>query len=275
MHIGPGSSGAPPSDLQNRHHEHFVQFYAQDDVLLQSLQRIVGGALGSGGSAVVVATEAHRRGLAKRLKWCGIDLQLAQACGRYREADAETVLASLEGDHPPLYFQELLHNAVFGTDGPAPGEQADLFVFGEVVGLMWERNRVREAVRLEQVWNRFRETRKFTLLCAYPVKHFHALEDLPPFSEVCAAHTAIVSDDVRMGIVSEWRPHGQPAQWTLLYQSAMLEPDQHRSFKKIETAEAAILTELEKTANDFPDQRSLVDALARLLILKRNRLSPD
>ncbi|HEX4488437.1 MAG TPA: MEDS domain-containing protein [Terriglobales bacterium] len=269
----PSLSGSPSPERQHQTRDHLVQFYCEDDQLLASLQRVVGGALGSGDSAVVVATEEHRRGLAKRLKWCGIDLQFAQACGRYYEVDAATVLESLEGHHTPLDFQELLQNTVFRPDCPVPVDNAGMLVFGEVVGLMWERNRRQEAVRLEDFWNRFQATRPFTLLCAYPVRRFHVLEDLEPFTEVCAAHSAIVSDDARISIVSEWRQSGKQPQWVLLHKSAMLEPDQDRLFKKVEAAEAAILTQIEKSAPYSRAQRNLLDALARLLILKRQKLN--
>ena len=72
---------------------HSVHFYENDSALLESLSEFAGAALGAGGSAIVIATRTHRRGLADLLKDSGIDLQLATDNKRYIALDAEETLA--------------------------------------------------------------------------------------------------------------------------------------------------------------------------------------
>jgi hypothetical protein len=65
------STSLSPSVTQmykNRHSGHVVQFYTDHDALLDSLSRFIGSALVAGEAAVVLATEAHREGLAQRLR---------------------------------------------------------------------------------------------------------------------------------------------------------------------------------------------------------------
>ena len=44
-----------------------MQFYSEDEVLLDEVSRFIGTALGAGDAAIVIATPPHREGLAQRL----------------------------------------------------------------------------------------------------------------------------------------------------------------------------------------------------------------
>ena len=68
----------PPSGFLASHasHTHSVQFYGEDAVLLDELCRFIGDSLESGGSALVVATVAHRDALTRLLKARGLDTGL-------------------------------------------------------------------------------------------------------------------------------------------------------------------------------------------------------
>ena len=52
---------------------HVVQFYGEDEFLLDELSRFIGTALGAGEAAVVIATKDHRDGLARSLQAWGLD----------------------------------------------------------------------------------------------------------------------------------------------------------------------------------------------------------
>ncbi len=76
-------------------HAHTVQFYGDDSFLLDGLSRFVGSALGAGDASIVIATRAHRDGLAQRLQNCGLDLAVATQQGRFVTLDAAETLARL------------------------------------------------------------------------------------------------------------------------------------------------------------------------------------
>ena len=69
-----------------------VHFYEDDTVFLDSLSEFVGAALGAGGACVVIATGAHRLGLADRLRAAGIDLSFTTAMNRFIAVDAAETL---------------------------------------------------------------------------------------------------------------------------------------------------------------------------------------
>src|SRR5271154_788137 len=74
---------------------HSVSFYEEDAFLLDSLTKLIGTTIISGDIAVVVATAAHRDGLAKRLKAQGLDLEVTAKLGRYFALDAAETLSSI------------------------------------------------------------------------------------------------------------------------------------------------------------------------------------
>jgi hypothetical protein len=81
-----------PSTL-NGSGSHTVQFYGEDAGLIDGLTRFVGPALDRGGSAVIVATAAHRSALVKGLEDCGIDTRSAVGAGRCILLDADETLS--------------------------------------------------------------------------------------------------------------------------------------------------------------------------------------
>jgi DcmR-like sensory protein len=64
---------------------HVVQFYREDQSLIDALSRIVGTAVGAGDSAIVIATEGHRQALARKLKSRGFDAEAALTQGRIQQ----------------------------------------------------------------------------------------------------------------------------------------------------------------------------------------------
>src|SRR5438309_9752182 len=67
---------------------HIVQIYEDDSFLVNEVSRFVGTALGAGDCAVVIATKAHRDGIAQPLASHGFNTSVALAQGRCTSLDA-------------------------------------------------------------------------------------------------------------------------------------------------------------------------------------------
>src|ERR1700741_152031 len=63
--------------------DHVAYFYQESDSLLEALAAYIGGALGAGNAALVIATKLHREGLQHRLMARGLDIPKAANEGRY------------------------------------------------------------------------------------------------------------------------------------------------------------------------------------------------
>jgi hypothetical protein len=74
---------------------HLVHIYEEDATLLDETSRLLGTALGAGGSAIALATAEHRDGIAARLADAGFDLDRLLRDERYIPLDAGELLNTL------------------------------------------------------------------------------------------------------------------------------------------------------------------------------------
>ncbi len=173
---------------------HIVQFYTDDDFLLDAVSRFVGTALGAGDAAVVVATEQHREGLRQRLESRGFDLDRALEQGRYVALDAaETLSQFMVGGEPDgTRFFDLMSGVVARAKAASEGGRPRVAAFGEMVALLWAAGNSKAAIRLEQLWNDLAKQHSFALRCAYPMSAFDHEEDAEPFLQICGEHSVVI-----------------------------------------------------------------------------------
>lgn len=192
IHAKPAAiSNAPRDDWRDMaKSEHFVQFYEDDNFLVESVAQFIGAALGSGGGAVVIATPAHRQALQARLQAHGLDVAGFEARHQYVPLDAaETLARFMVNSAPdPVLFKETI-GPVFTAlekDGKA------ISAFGEMVALLWADGNGAAAIRLEELWNELAASYTFSLFCAYPIGGFHGQTDGQPFTHICDKHTRVI-----------------------------------------------------------------------------------
>jgi signal transduction histidine kinase len=170
--------------------QHEVQFYFDDQFLIQSLAGWVQCALDGGGSAIIVATEAHRVRLAQELRRDRIALTSFIDQGRYVALDAAETLAQFMVDNAPdvKRFRQVIGDVISCAACVAPREYGKVAIFGEMVALLWQRGEVQAALRLEQMWNELSEHYSFQLRCAYPITSFDQDTHTELFNRICAEH---------------------------------------------------------------------------------------
>jgi signal transduction histidine kinase len=193
---------------QHGDHHHGVQFYSQDQFLLEELSKYIGGALQAGDAAVVVATDAHRNALLQWLAAQGLDIATLLEEGRFVAMDARQFLASFTSDTSDGWpnedrFNEVVGGMVARALGSARGAQPRVKIFGEMVALLWADGRADAAIRLEQLWNGLARTKSFSLICAYPMSCFSRGEDAELLLQVCNEHSAVIPTEGYTGLVSE------------------------------------------------------------------------
>jgi hypothetical protein len=172
---------------------HGVQFYQSDERLVLLLSNYVGTALVTGGTAIVVATSAHRRGLCRCLRARGLDFDVARAEGRFLTYDAADTLARfvVNGAIDRTAFRDVASEMVGRLSLASDGGRRRVTAFGEMVSLLWMSGLKDAAIALEEVWNELLDTREFSLCCAYPMSLFTGHQDAAPFLRICAQHSNI------------------------------------------------------------------------------------
>ncbi len=176
------------------HHDHAVQFYGDDSELLDTLVDFVGPALKVGAAALLIATQAHREELARRLEAEGIDVAGAVERSRYLALDARETLSALmvDGMPDPILFEELIGKRVHQAQEAVGHESLRLVAFGEMVAILVLNGQPEAALALERLWTKLSETYSFSLRCAYPMEEFNHYTCKELFMKICNQHSAVI-----------------------------------------------------------------------------------
>jgi anti-sigma regulatory factor (Ser/Thr protein kinase) len=170
--------------------DHFVGVYDHDRELVPAAADFLLEALARDGAAVVIATAPHRDALDRALAARGCALEALRANGRYRSLDADATLARIMRDGRPdaRAFTETIGGVL---DDAAPSGPVRLF--GEMVGLLWDRGNLSGAVELETLWNELAAGRPFALFCAYTMSSLSISGDLEAVKQMCDRHSHVVA----------------------------------------------------------------------------------
>lgn len=209
------SSLARPDQQVIARTQHIAQFYESASFLLDTVREFLSVSLRTGQSAVVVATPAHRAGIAERLAADGIDLDGAVARGQYVVLDAAETLAALLVDGVP--DADRFEALIGGVVREAQVHHQQVRAFGEMVALLVADGQYEAAIRLEQLWNDLRRTSELSLLCAYSLSTFGDERAAGLVEQICAAHGRVVPADSFTTLVD---PDARLQAITLLQQQA-------------------------------------------------------
>jgi signal transduction histidine kinase len=184
---------------------HTVQFYQEDSFLLDSLTKLIGTTLMAGDVAFVVATPAHREGLAQRLKALGLDLEVSAKLGTYCAFDAAETLSGfmVHGVLNTNLFHSFVGYILSSIRPTAEGKRPRVVFFGEMVALLCADGKVDAALKLEQLWNGLARSHSFQLYCAYPMKSFDQKSHSQAFRNICGEHTHVIPAEDYTALASE------------------------------------------------------------------------
>ncbi len=171
-------------------HTHLVAVYDRNDELAATVAEFLADAIAKGGTAVVIATLAHRRAIASVLGSLGADVDALIRAGRYRSLDARDALDSFMRDahvDPDVF---LSYAAETISSSAAAGRP--VHVYGEMVALLWDEGNVAAALDLESLWNRLGARERFKLFCGYSRSSLEERGDLTTAKAMCDRHSAVL-----------------------------------------------------------------------------------
>ena len=213
------------------HQAHIVQFYERDDFLVTEISRFIGTALGSGDSGVIIATKAHRDGVAQQLASHGLNISIAIAQGRYVALDAAETLRKfmIAGQPDSERFSAVIGEVIERARKAVGREDARVAIFGEMVALLWAEGKRDAAIRVEQLWNSLADTHAFSLRCAYPMIGFSGRDSSEPFLKICAQHSRVLPAESYLSLIAEEERQRAVAQLQQKAQSLEAETALHQS----------------------------------------------
>lgn len=187
--LGAGGDPALPGN-EGRRTIHAVQFYEEEEALIDRLADFFGAALGGGEACVMVASPPRRLALLWRLQKRGLNVEQIVDEGRFCLLDARDTLASICVDGRPVrnLFLDVVGGLLKRLVAKGQGRQR-LALFGDMVALLWEEGKAEEAIQLEEMWNALGKQHLFSLLCAYPMRSFSKGDHRETFRRICNTHT--------------------------------------------------------------------------------------
>jgi DNA-binding response OmpR family regulator len=171
---------------------HTVQFYDDDEMLIDGLSRFLAMALRCGDAVSVVMREHIRAGVADILDAQGWRVSDGGAHGRYQAFDAADALSSImRGGVPDA---DLLAKVVDGmertrlsvVEGPARRHT----IVGEMSTPLFVKGDAEAGMEVERLWSQVTRSLPFLTLCCHPAPHFEA-QPAELFSELCGEHWAV------------------------------------------------------------------------------------
>ncbi|RJG03995.1 MEDS domain-containing protein [Noviherbaspirillum sedimenti] len=163
--------------------EHVVQFYENDQFLIEKVSDFISAGLDAGAAGIVIATAVHLQALEKSLR-------ISSDQENYIALEAESLLSKFMIDGRPheQRFREVMGDIL--TQASANGSRR-VRAFGEMAALLYATENHAAAIRLEQLWNDLAKDYAFSLLCAYPMAAFSGEEHCKSFFHVCTAHSEV------------------------------------------------------------------------------------
>jgi PAS domain S-box-containing protein len=176
---------------------HSAHFYSSDDLLVAEISQRLGSTLAAGGSAVVIATPAHRQGFEEQLVARGLDLIRIAQQGRWLSIDAERTLAKfmVEGWPDTKRFSAVIGGILDRLTAAGVTTTPLVDAYGEMVSILWEEGKTGASIRLEELWNDLALTRSFHLSCGWPLRFFSRDTDGVVIQRICAEHNHVVPGD--------------------------------------------------------------------------------
>ena len=169
-------------------HQHLVEIYEADADLAGSVARFLAPAMSASGTAVVVATPAHRAAFEAALAEAGVDIAGAIAGGRYLSSDAAGLLGTLMVGGAP--DEAAFRREVDAVLDRITAASRPTRIYEEMVALLLDGGDARSAVALEDFWNAIGSRYDFDLLCALRLCTFDNEDDARAFRRVCDQHAS-------------------------------------------------------------------------------------
>ena len=162
----------------------------RDDDLIAAVATFVTDALAQRGTAVIVATPAHRVAVDAALTRAGFPLGALTQSGAYVSLDATDALhAFMAGDRPDAArFRASTESIIAG----AADRGGPVCLFGEMVALLWEQGNLEGAIEVESLWNDLAARHAFALFCAYAMSSLETSGDLAAAKRMCDGHSSVI-----------------------------------------------------------------------------------
>jgi hypothetical protein len=166
---------------------HLVQLYGSDESgLTKRVGQYLVEGLRRGDGTLVIATPSHRANFFQEISSLGSEPEAVLFL------DAQETLSQFMVRGQPNWH---LFETTVGTAMRMLRRNPDYTgfrVYGEMVGILWERGQYGASIQLEKFWNAVLSPLDLTLFCAYPIDVFSSEFQIAPLDALLCSHTHLV-----------------------------------------------------------------------------------
>jgi signal transduction histidine kinase len=169
---------------------HAVQFYDDEDFLVETVGRYLAAGLDAGERVIVIASDQRRSSFMRYLvaHWAHMDCETERAI---LLSANDTLSAFMRDGMPdPAAFRAFIAATVRAAR--AGGEISGVRAYGEMVDVLWRSGNAKGAIQLEELWQEAAQIHGFALLCAYAMGNFDEAGDIERFLEICDKHSHVL-----------------------------------------------------------------------------------
>jgi DcmR-like sensory protein len=277
---------------------HDALFYSDEAFMIGGMEFYLRSAVEAGDGAFCVATREHLSALASRFKPHQHEMDAAAEQGRYFALDVNDAVAALttNGKLDESRASEFFGNILGEITATIERENPRVFFFGESSATLWARGNFDDVLRLEQWATELVLGQTVAVRCPYPIEIFHHPQDAEYLSKICSEHSAIIAPEniapwtntepeatevPEHRLLAEEQKRLENAArlsypaWQSEYRDAVMEVHTGQLFKKVEIAQAAVLTrlhELQRETDHATERHQLMRAWRVLQIIKKDKL---
>jgi hypothetical protein len=180
-----------PLDPMDESTRHDVRFYNEDRSLVSVVSDFLAEGIQTGQPVIVLATPAHRRAIAARLKDRGLDPEQIPAEDALWLDPHATLQTFMNGAMPDIErFKAIAETMLDHITANRP--QVVVRAYGEMVDLLWRDGKCDGALALEGLWNDLAQKYRLAMLCTYSKESLIAHAPDGGVERICAAHRRVL-----------------------------------------------------------------------------------
>jgi hypothetical protein len=170
--------------------DHLVQFYEDEEYLVNLITDYAVPALNSGEGVVLIGTAAHNQAFLESFHCFCDNVEDALIEGQLVLVDAEEMLGNLL--RRPRSLEENFHKHINHLLLKMKSKFTSIKAFGEMVDILWKKGDRITTLELEQHWNMTCSRLKITLLCAYHLSSFQEESLTQGYKDICQCHSHVI-----------------------------------------------------------------------------------
>jgi DNA-binding NarL/FixJ family response regulator len=175
---------------------HEIQFYSDQNILLNRVVPFILAALKAGNSAIVCASESVRGDLFRAVQAREAEIDNLIQRGSYLALDTQETVSEFMLRNSPnaTKFVELMGGVATAAADAATSQRSRVALYQECSHLLWAQGLEGATLEVERLFNWLAYEYDLNVVCGYSIAYFDTEQDIHLIQRLCAQHSAVHSE---------------------------------------------------------------------------------